>query len=127
MLEWSWEFCTPNVLLSTFGAFLMFTCIKGPVCELVEPPVPEPVEGPVEPVEGPVISKLARLTYGMYLMHMFFLAPIAGWIVAGDPANPIIPVALAIPTIALLSFACSALTTWLLSFLPGSKYLVGTE
>ena len=112
MLEWSWEFCTPNVLLSTFGAFIMFTCIKGPVGELVEPPV---------------ISKLARLTYGMYLMHMFFLAPIAGWIVAGDPANPIIPVALAIPAIALLSFACSALTTWLLSFLPGSKYLVGTE
>ncbi|MBP5487741.1 MAG: acyltransferase [Bacteroidales bacterium] len=115
MLEWSWEFCTPNVLLSTFGAFLMFTCIKDPV----------PVVS--EPVKGTFISKLARLTYGMYLMHMFFLAPIAGWIVAGDSANPIIPVALAIPSIALLSFVCSALTTWLLSFLPGSKYIVGTE
>ena len=21
MLEWAWEFCTPNVLLATFGAF----------------------------------------------------------------------------------------------------------
>ena len=112
MLEWSWEFCTPNVLLSTFGAFLMFTCIK---------------ERSVSQSNHPAISKLARLTYGMYLMHMFFLAPIAGWIVAGDPASPIIPVALAIPAIALLSFACSALATWLLSFLPGSKYLVGTE
>lgn len=115
MLEWSWEFCTPNVLLSTFGAFLMFTCIK------------ERLVSPSNHRSQPAISKLARLTYGMYLMHMFFLAPIAGWIVAGDPANPIIPVALAIPVIALLSFACSALTTWLLSFLPGSKYLVGTE
>jgi surface polysaccharide O-acyltransferase-like enzyme len=136
MLEWSWEFCTPNVLLATFGAFLMFTSIRslsgaeGPV---LSSPVPEPVEGPVpsspvpEPVEGPFISRFARLTYGMYLMHMFFLAPIAKCIVAGDPANPLIPVALAIPAIALLSFVCSALTTWLLSFLPGSKYIVGTE
>ena len=114
MLEWSWEFCTPNVLLATFGAFLMFTCIRS-------------LSGVEGPAERPFISRLARLTYGMYLMHMFFLAPIASRIVAGDPANPLIPVALAIPVIALLSFACSALTTWLLSFLPGSKYLVGTE
>lgn len=28
LLEWSWEFCTPNVLLATFGAFLLFTCIE---------------------------------------------------------------------------------------------------
>jgi hypothetical protein len=24
MMEWSWEFCTPNVLLATFGSFLLF-------------------------------------------------------------------------------------------------------
>ena len=28
MMEWSWEFCTPNVLLATFGAFLLFSCIE---------------------------------------------------------------------------------------------------
>ena len=110
MLEWSWEFCTPNVLLATFGAFLMFTCIG-----TEERPAPK------------FISGLARMTYGMYLMHMFFLAPTAVWMVNGDPGHPLIPVALAIPAIALLSFICSAITTWLLSHLPGSKYIVGTE
>lgn len=29
MLEWAWEFCTPNVLCATFGAFLLFTCNRG--------------------------------------------------------------------------------------------------
>ena len=24
LLEWSWEFCTPNVLCATFGLFLLF-------------------------------------------------------------------------------------------------------
>ena len=111
MLEWSWEFCTPNVLVATFGAFLMFTCIN--------------------PAEGSrstrVISPLARLTYGMYLMHMCFLAPIASWIVAGNQASPRIPVFFAIPAIAILTFLAAAFTTNLLSRLPGSKYFVGTE
>ena len=127
MLEWSWEFCTPNVLLATFGVFLMFTCIKDPVVPEPDLSVTENNQPVPEPVEGPFISRLARLTYGMYLMHMFFLAPIAAWMVNGDPGHPLIPVALAIPAIALLSFICSAITTWLLSHLPASKYIVGTE
>ena len=127
MLEWSWEFCTPNVLLATFGAFLMFTCI-GDSKVLKANQLATEYGSPVpELVEGPFISKLARLTYGMYLMHMFFLAPFAVWMVNGDPGHPLIPVALAIPAIALLSFICSAITTWLFSHLPGSKYIVGTE
>ncbi len=39
--------------------------------------------------------------------------------------NPLLPVWLAIPTIGLLSFICCAITTKLLSLLPGSKYIVG--
>ncbi len=106
MLEWSWEFCTPNVLLATFGLFLLFTCMTS--------------------AKAPAwVDKLARMSYGMYLMHMFFLSIIASWIVGGDVANPTLPVWLAIPSIALLTFVCSAVTTWLLSLLPGSKYTVG--
>lgn len=26
--EWSWGFCTPNVVLATFGLFLLFSCIE---------------------------------------------------------------------------------------------------
>ena len=104
MLEWSWEFCTPNVLLATFGAFLLFTCIK----------------------RAPSwINSLAKLSFGMYLMHIFFLVPISQWIIGGDVASPLLPVWLAIPVIALLTFVCCVVTTKLLSLLPGSKYIVG--
>jgi len=104
MLEWSWEFCTPNVALATFGAFLLFSCIR----------------------KAPAwINGLAKLTFGMYLMHIFFLYHISQWLIGGDVANPMLPVWLAIPTIGLLSFICCAITTKLLSLLPGSKYIVG--
>lgn len=104
MLEWSWEFCTPNLLVSTFGAFLLFTCIERP---------------------RKIITELARLSFGMYLMHLFFLAPIASWIVAGDVANPLMPVWLAIPVIAILTFICCAITTKLVSYIPGSRCVIG--
>ena len=104
MLEWSWEFCTPNVLLATFGAFLLFSCIQS---------APSWING------------LAKLTFGMYLMHIFFLVPISGWLISGDVAHPSVPVWLAIPLIAVLTFICSALVTKLISLLPGSKYIVG--
>lgn len=106
MLEWSWEFCTPNVLLATFGIFLMFTCIQ-------------------QPKAPAVITGLSKLSFGMYLMHMFFLAPIARFFVNGNQADPLIPVALAIPVIALLTFLCCAMTTKLISLIPGSKYVIG--
>ena len=106
MLEWAWEFCTPNVLCSTFGVFLLFSCIQQ--------------------VKAPrLITELSKLSFGMYLMHMFFLAPIASFFVNGDQANPLIPVYLAIPCIAILSFVCCAVTSKVLSYLPGSKWLIG--
>ena len=106
MLEWSWEFCPPNVVLATFGLFLLFTCIRQE-------------EAPA------LVTSLGKLSFGMYLMHLLFLAPIAGWIIGGDPADPSVPVALAIPLIALLTFLCSAVTTKLISLIPGSKWVIG--
>ena len=71
------------------------------------------------------MTTLSRLSFGMYLMHLFFLAPIAQWIIGGDVAAPLLPVWLAIPAIALLTFVCCAITTKLVTLLPGSKYIVG--
>ena len=106
LLEWSWEFTTPNVVIATFGAFLLFTCI--------------------EQKQAPRwITETSKLTFGMYLMHLLFLAPISSAIIAGDVANPLLPVWLAIPVIAILSYLCCLLTTKLLTYLPGSKWLVG--
>jgi len=105
-LEWAWEFCLPNVLLSTFGAFLLFTCIRQ--------------------TQAPGwVTRVSKMSYGMYLMHMFFLAPIASYIVNGDQANPLIPVGLAIPVIAVCTYICCVVTTRLISFVPGSKWIIG--
>ena len=106
LLEWAWEFCTPNVLLATFGVFLLFSSIQ-------------------TKREPRLIAQLSRLSFGMYLMHMLFLAPISAWIVNGNPASPLIPVWLAIPVIAVLSYCCCAVTSRVLSYLPGSKYFMG--
>lgn len=105
-LEWAWEFCTPNVLLATFGAFLMFSSIKQK-------------KAPV------VITDMAKLSFGMYLMHIFFLQPIAAWIVNDNAAAPRIPVYFAIPVIAISTFICCLVTTKLISRLPGSKWIIG--
>lgn len=106
LLEWSWEFCTPNVLLATFGLFLVFSCIRR------------------QTAPG-LITALSKGSFGMYLMHLLFLAPIAGWAIGGDPASPLLPVWLAIPVIAVLTFICCAVTTNLLSRIPGSKWVIG--
>lgn len=106
ILEWAWEFCTPNVLCATFGLFLIFTCIgANKSCKL--------------------ITGISKLSFGIYLMHMFFLAPIAVFFVNGNQANPIVPVYLAIPCIALLTFVCCTITAKLLSYVPGSRRFLG--
>ena len=58
-------------------------------------------------------------------MHLMFLAPIASWIIGGNTASPAIPVWLAIPAIAVLTYICCAITTHLLSKIPGSKWIIG--
>ena len=105
-LEWAWEFCMPNVLIASFGAFLLFSCIR-------------------RKTTTKFISGLSKLTFGMYLMHMFFLSPIARLFIGGSVAEPLVPVWLAIPCIAALSYICCAVTTKLLSFIPGSKWVIG--
>jgi len=58
-------------------------------------------------------------------MHMFYLAFFAGLLIGGDRANPLLPVWLCIPVIAVLTFVSSAVTAKVLSLLPGSKYYIG--
>lgn len=104
--EWSWEFCTPNVLLATFGAFLMFTCIKRQEAH-------------------PWITGISKLTFGMYLMHILFLSNIAPLFMPEGPAQPVLPVAVTIPCMAVLCFVCCVVTTKLISLIPGSKWIIG--
>ena len=53
-IEIGWAFCTINCVLLTAGTFLAFTCIgnsKSPR----------------------LITEMSKLSYGMYLMHIFWL------------------------------------------------------
>lgn len=105
-VEWAWEFCTPNILISTFGLFLVFSCIQQK-------------EAPA------IVTNVAKLSFGMYLMHIFFLVPVSMLVIGGDNANPTVPVGLAIPLIALGTYMCCAVTTKLISLIPGSKWVIG--
>ena len=108
-LEWAWQFCTPNVLCATFGAFLLFSCI-----------------GKQETPK--LVRSLSDLSFGMYLVHLFFIVLFSGMFIGeGGAATPVVPVVLAIPLIAISSFICSAVVTKILSYLPGSKWIVGTH
>ncbi|MCF0196038.1 MAG: acyltransferase [Bacteroidaceae bacterium] len=105
-LEWAWEFCTPNVTLATFGIFLLFTCI------------------PTHKVPA-LVTDISKRSFGMYLVHMFFLSAFAGYIIDPDLQNPLLPTWLAIPTVAVATYVCCYITIKVVSLLPGSKWLVG--
>jgi surface polysaccharide O-acyltransferase-like enzyme len=106
-LEWGWEFCTPNVVLATFGVLLLFTSMRR------------------ERAPRLVVS-LSKLSFGMYLMHLLWLHLfVVLFVGSGGAASPVVPVWAAIPLIAICTFICCALTTKVLSYLPGSKWVIG--
>lgn len=100
-LEIGWCFCTLNCVIFTFGVFLLFTCIT-------------------KPGRGyRLVRDISEKSYGMYLMHMFFLLSYAPLISA------VLPVWIAIPAIALSAYLTSYAVTKLISYIPGSKWIIG--
>lgn len=101
-LEIGWAFCTINCVILTTGTFLLFSCIN-----LKETPR--------------IILDMSKLSFGMYLMHIFWLGM---WTkIIKDTLE--LPTVSAIPCIAIATFICCYFTTKLLSFLPGSKWIIG--
>lgn len=101
LMEIAWCFCTPNVVLLTFGFFLLMTTIHRP--------------GPCYAL----IRDISKKSYGMYLMHMFFLVMYFGLF------GQMLPVYFAIPALALATYITCYVLTKVLSFIPGSKWLIG--
>lgn len=99
-IEIGWAFCTLNCVLLTAGTFLIFTCINRPIR---------------------LITEMSKLSYGMYLMHIFWL----GLWVTVFKATLAFPTVAAIPCIAVSTFICCYLTAKMISFLPGSKWIIG--
>ncbi|MBD5225924.1 MAG: acyltransferase [Bacteroidales bacterium] len=104
VLEIGWAFCTLNVVVLTTGAFLLFTCI-------------EQKQAPA------IVTRASKLSFGIYLMHIFWLSFWVG-IFKGQLALPTVA---AIPVIAIVTFICCYITCRLISFIPGSKWIIGAS
>lgn len=102
VLEVGWSFCTINCVLLTAGAFMMFSCI-------------DQEQAPC------IVTDMSKLSYGMYLIHIFWL----GLMVNIFKDMLALPTVAAIPTIAISTFVCCYISTKLISYLPGSKWIIG--
>jgi surface polysaccharide O-acyltransferase-like enzyme len=102
-LELSWAFPTINVAMMATGMFLLFSLISFKSANLEMR-----------------VAKFSGLTYGMYLAHILVLnqlyAPINNWL-----HEPV----MVIPVLAVCTFIVTYIGIKLLSYLPGSKYIVG--
>ena len=101
-VEASWRFCTPGVALMSVALFLGFkkiTCGTGWFYRLM--------------------ADISKLSYGMYLMHIFILNAVF----RGLTGN--LPTPLSILTTAVATYVISYLLTKAISYIPKSKYLIG--
>ena len=102
VIEVAWAFCTPNCVLLTAGAFLMFSCITREVAPRI-------------------ITDLSQLSFGIFLIHIFWL----GFWVSIFKGPWAMPTGIAIPCISITTFICSYLSCKIISYLPGSKWMIG--
>jgi surface polysaccharide O-acyltransferase-like enzyme len=104
-LELTWNFTSLNVAIMTAGLFLLFRNLHG---------------NRGDSLLWRSIDDLSRMSFGMYLAHIIVLNAVHSHL-APMLGNAF----LRIPTIALTTFVITYLGVKLLSFLPGSKYLIG--
>lgn len=102
-LETSWKFCASGVMLTTVAYFMVIrkiTCTGQVYRHIVRP--------------------VSDMSYGMYLMHIFvlvfFFRTVSAWEI-GTPATIFLT--------AVFTFVSCSVLTWLLKFIPGSKFVTG--
>ena len=64
---------------------------------------------------------MSKLSYGMYLMHIFWLG---AWVMLFKHTMAL-PTVAAIPAIAAATFISCYLTAKIISYIPGSKWIIG--
>lgn len=100
--ERSWCFATTGVALTAIALFLIFKLITKP-CRIY-----------------PLFERLSRLSFGIYLVHIFVLVAVFGYVSSWGLATP-----LTMLLTAAITFVLSAIIVELLSHLPKSKYFIG--
>lgn len=101
-VEQSWYFCTFNVAMMTAGTFLLLRHVSYSAKWLYSP-----------------VKTISKLSYGIYLMHIFILGFMQQWLAPHFPTLP------AILIVGTTTFLDCILVTRLIAFLPGSKWIVG--
>ncbi len=102
-METTWNFTTFGVMMQTVAYFLLIRKISASGW-----------------VYDHLVLPVSKLSYGMYLMHMFVLIPVFAWINSAGWAMPFV-----IFTSAVITYVICAVAARLLAFLPKSKYIVG--
>lgn len=100
-LELSWRFCTPNVAMTSFGAFIVFQALFR------------------KAASSRLITDVSQLSYGIYLVHIFILN-VAYQLLDGMFSTPLTILLMGVST-----FVVSYILVKLLSYLPKGKYIVG--
>lgn len=101
-METTWNFCTFGVIMQTVAYFLVIRkfVASGWFYQHIVLPV-------------------SKLSYGMYLMHMFVLIPVSGLVASWG-----IPTVFVMLLSALITYVICAVLARLIAFLPKSQYLV---
>lgn len=102
-MEWTWCMCTFGVMMQTVAYFLVFRKITASGW-----------------FYDHIVLPISKLSYGMYLMHMFALVPVLAWVRSWGIATP-----LAMLISAFFTYVICAVASRLISVLPKSKYIVG--
>ncbi len=102
-METTWNFSTFGVMMQTVAYFLLIRKITAAGW-----------------IYDHLVLPVSKLSYGMYLMHMFVLIPVFAWINSTGWAMPYV-----IFSSAAVTFVICAVVARLLAFLPKSKYIVG--
>ena len=102
-LEVTWRFTTINVAMMTIGIFFLLKDVKI-----------------LNPKLRSIIVKMSELSYGVYLAHIVVLTQVYNLL---QPS--LVHASITIPTVAVGSFIITYFLIKMLSYIPGSKYLVG--
>lgn len=100
-LEIVWYFSGINVFAMTFAAYILLQKVKVR--------------------SSPMLTRIAGLTFGVYLCHFFIVQVFYDLLYSVLP----LPAALKIPTIGICAFVTSMGVVWLIAKLPLRKYIVG--
>lgn len=102
-MELFFTYCSPNTLLMTIAIFWVMQKVRVSSSFIRK-----------------ALANLTKLGFGIYCIHYFFVGPsylLTVWL--GVPVSAIVPVS------ALFTLAATWAFTYLLSKLPGAKYLIG--